>query len=131
MGKYLKLNGKNLSFEQSQWNERSENKAGFLFVIKYYFIKFTLNLPMLTSTASVHLSSSTLDTEHRYDPACSEVAWEICKINKPGYLLGHSFYCQYQSKCNISHGCNVFASFPTCSVSLVLSSKGCPFWYHW
>lgn len=49
------------------------------YVIKSFKSSLICDLPMSTSTGSVHLSSSTLDTEHKYDPLCSAVAQSICK----------------------------------------------------
>lgn len=42
---------------------------------------FSYDLPMLTSTASVHVSFSMLDMEHKYHPPCSAVARSICRYH--------------------------------------------------
>lgn len=66
-----------LSFEMKETSEKNT-----MIVEKS---SFSYDLPMSTSTGSVHVSSSTFDMEHRYEPPCSAVAWSICKYHNRLY----------------------------------------------
>ena len=102
MGKYLQHNGNNLKtksvegilkktdFLNSPFFGNGEvkseentmitwEKLGKRQTLTKLISSFSYDLPMSTSTASVHVSPTTLDMQHRYDPPCSAAARSICR----------------------------------------------------
>lgn len=133
MGKYLQHNGKNpkpdtvggrkgvyrnltLSARRvRKWRRRETLRQhwGRTKLRPGWWSLFSRDLPTVTSTASVHRSSSTLAMEHRYDPPCSAVTSSICTNHNmnmtchyhclPLWLLSHILRACTIKK--INYGC--------------------------